>query len=284
MFVKSLQTAVIGKSVIDHNINLNTLKWMISIYITKICRLLDLFVKFKQLLLFTEQSVQSADSRDSTGRLDKDNVPQTKSVRTRPVFYSMDFFGIGPWTMDQKKYMESMDITEIHIYNALLSAACRLAKTWHKQKNLCHAPRLRTKLENSRQTGRKKCWESHMPFRVSDCENGTVTEPREKQDSKGLCILWNGFLGILTEGQNHQLEEEEVWVLVARRAWIEDESRKEKSECLSARPSVWRSITNAEDGVGWSGRHRVQRSLSRNSVSCKRGRRKKAMKRTIRES
>ena len=46
-------------------------------------------------LCCTEQSVQSADSRDSTGRLDKENVPQTKSARTRPVFFSMDFF----WSM-----------------------------------------------------------------------------------------------------------------------------------------------------------------------------------------
>ena len=45
----------------------------------------------------------------------------------------MDFFGIGPWTMDQKKsmdhvpkkYMEFMDLMEIHRYIALLGS-------WHK--------------------------------------------------------------------------------------------------------------------------------------------------------
>ena len=62
--------------------------------------------------------MQSADSRDSTGRLDKDNVPHTKSVCTRPVFFSMDFFEIGPWTM--KKSMESMDIMESHRSIALI--------------------------------------------------------------------------------------------------------------------------------------------------------------------
>ena len=46
------------------------------------------------VLCCTEQSVQSADSRDSTGRLDKNNVPQTKSVRTRPIFFSMDLMEI----------------------------------------------------------------------------------------------------------------------------------------------------------------------------------------------
>ena len=44
------------------------------------------------VLCCTEQSVQSADSRDSTGRIDKDNVPHTKSVRTRPVFFPCPFF------------------------------------------------------------------------------------------------------------------------------------------------------------------------------------------------
>ena len=75
-----------------------------------------------------EQSVQSAYSRDGTVRIDKDNVPQTKSVHTIPVFFffffffffCMDFFGIGPWTMDQKKYMEFMDIMEMNRSIALL--------------------------------------------------------------------------------------------------------------------------------------------------------------------
>ena len=76
------------------------------------------------ILCCTEQSVQSADSRDSTGRLDKDNVPQTKSVRTRPVFCSMDFVGIGPWTLDPgAKKVHGVQVThmENHWSIALLN-------------------------------------------------------------------------------------------------------------------------------------------------------------------
>ena len=50
------------------------------------------------VLCCTEQSVQSADSRDSTVTLDNDNVPHTKSVRTRPVFFFHGLF--WDWSMD----------------------------------------------------------------------------------------------------------------------------------------------------------------------------------------
>ena len=70
----------------------------------------------------TEQTVQSAYSRDSTGRLDKDNVPHTKSVRTIPVFFSRDFVGTGPWTMDHKSSWSPWNLMDlIHRSIALLT-------------------------------------------------------------------------------------------------------------------------------------------------------------------
>lgn len=53
-YSKNVFAGIIGKSAIDHNISLNTLKWMISIHITTLCRLLDFFVKFIRLMLFKE--------------------------------------------------------------------------------------------------------------------------------------------------------------------------------------------------------------------------------------
>ena len=161
------------------------------------------------VLCCPEQSVQSADSRDSTGRLDKDNVPHTKSVRTRRVFRKKD------WITKRRKRSETFTSSKKkrrrrgrgHPQSLLLSMKRRWMRTRHLQEAKprrkergCLKAKRRSKisLKVKRRSNPESQFADHLAAaRLSDRSHDTLSSDSNKSCHVAQKHLWKLVLSVI---------------------------------------------------------------------------------------